>query len=377
MALRRSGTADLRLHGGYAPQWLTSRMIRLARAIFTIMVEEFSISDILARLSDPFFFQACSNVLGFDWDSSGSTTVTCGVLKNVFCESNLGIKAAGGKGARSREALKQIGVEGFKLGLSAENVESLRYSSRMSAKVDSAAIQDSYQIYHHMMFFSEGGQWTVVQQGMNADEKTARRYHWLSSRIRSFVEEPHTGIVGEKLHSSVLDMTAKESSESRATCVDLSKENPRRVERLYRSIRHPSQQSLARWVEAKLGHEYVTHYKATPRRLDWEALRRTYEFQPSNYEQFLAVKGVGPATVRGLALIAELIYGKPPSWRDPVKYSFAFGGKDGVPFPVDRKAMDESISMLRQSIEGSKLGGSEKNFALEKLRRYVPADLTS
>ncbi len=360
------------LHGGYAPRWLFSRMVKLAKGIFAIMVDEFGVDRVLARLSNPLFFQACSNVLGFDWDSSGATTVTCGVLKDVFTSLDVGIRVAGGKAKRSRKTLVELEKIGQSYDFPAELVERLKYSSRMTAKVDSAAIQAGYSIYHHAIFVSEDGKWTVIQQGMNPEFQTARRYHWLSRNVKSFVVEPHEGIVGHLAHKDVLDMTAKESEETRKVCTDIAKEDPERIDRLYSTIRRSDQESLSKWIETDMGSEYVTHYKVIPRRMDWKALKKAYDIQPRDYEELLAIKGIGPATVRGLALVSELIFGKPPSWRDPVKYSFAYGGKDGVPFPVDRRAMDESIEILKAAVERSKLGSREKLEAIRRLRKFAP-----
>jgi len=372
MALRRTGVADLRLHGGYAPRWLFSRMVKLAKEIFVIIDSEFGADEVLARLSNPLFFQACSNALGFDWDSSGATTVTCGVLKDAFASLGVGIQVAGGKGKRARSTLAELEKIGEDYDLSTALLERLKYSSRMTAKVDSAAIQAGYSIYHHAIFVSQDGKWTVIQQGMNPAFQTARRYHWFSRNVKSFVVEPHEGIVGQLAHKDVLDMTAIESEETQKVCKDIAKERPDRVERLYRTIRRSDQESLSKWIENDLGREYVTHYKVIPRRMDWKALREAYETQPRDYEELLAIRGIGPATVRGLALISELIFGKSPSWRDPVKYSFAYGGKDGVPFPVDRRAMDESIEMLKSAVEQSKLGSRDKLEAIRRLRKFAP-----
>ena len=244
MALRRTGIADLKLHGGYAPRWLFSRMVKLAKGIFVIMIDEFGADAVLARLSNPMFFQACSNVLGFDWDSSGATTVTCGVLKDVFASLDAGIRVAGGKAKRSSSTLVELEKIGQGYDLPAALVERLKYSSRMTAKVDSAAIQAGYSIYHHAIFVSEDGKWTVIQQGMNPEFRTARRYHWLSHNVKSFVVEPHEGIVGQLAHKDVLDMTAIESEETRKICTDIAKEDPERVDRLYSTIRKSDRVSL-------------------------------------------------------------------------------------------------------------------------------------
>jgi hypothetical protein len=371
---QRTGSFDLILHPGNAPAWLIARMKNLAEGIFTVMVEEFGLNEVLIRLSDPLWFQALSCTLAFDWDSSGTTTVTCGVLKDVFNRVDLGVKGAGGKGGRSREVLKEIEVIGEKFNISTNRLNQLKYASRITAKVDNAAIQAGYQIYHHSFFASEKGDWVVVQQGLNAETKTARRFHWLSHNVKSFVDEPHTGIVSQMIHKNVLDMTAHESESCRRTCTDIVNENPDKVKRQYLSIRSCTQSSLAQWIEEDLCQETIVHYKFIPENINWKALRQAYETKPRNFEEILSAKGVGPATVRGLALVAELIYGQKPSWKDPVKYSFAFGGKDGIPFPVDRRTMDKSIEILKQAVENAKVGDREKISALQRLRKFVPPD---
>jgi len=345
-------------------------MVRLGRGIVKVMASEFGRTEILRRLSDPLFFQALSNTLGFDWDSSGSTTVTCGVLREVFNLEDVGIKMAGGKGEASKRTLEELDLLAEELGISTWKTERLKYASRMTAKVDNAAIQAGYQLYHHAFFLSEDGEWVVVQQGLNPEAKAARRYHWLSENVRSFVEEPHTGIIGDKLHRRVLDLTAKESEEARKTSVDLVADNPYRTVMPYLASK-PGQSSIARWVSG----QKVEGYTIIPVRVNWEALKRACEFKPKNYEELLAVKGIGPSTVRGLALVAELIYGSKVSWKDPLKFSFAFGGKDGVPFPVKRRAMERAAEYLRQALEAAELGSREKLEALKRLRKFVPPDV--
>jgi hypothetical protein len=211
---------------------------------------------------------------------------------------------------------------------------------------------------------------------MSVDDRTARRYHWLSEHVKSFVNEPHEAIVGEKKRDKALDMTAKESEDCRKVSVDIVKERPKKVINMLRSIRPIYQKSLQEWMPSTSTYEikFVADFLYMPSTINWKALERAYEFQPSNYEELLSIKGVGPATVRGLALIAELIYGEKPSWKDPVKYSFAYGGKDGVPFPVNRKAMDESILILKECIENAHLGDREKLASLQRLRSLVPPD---
>ena len=373
--MRRTGLAELPLHDGKAPQWLVKRMIGLAREISTIIVDEYGREFFLQRISDPYWFQALGCVLGYDWHSSGLTTVVTGVLKTSLKEANLGIAVCGGKGKASKDTLSEIVNVGEKFNLSTSKIGDLQYASRMSAKVDNTAIQAGYPLYHHAFFVTEDGKWAVIQQGMNINDKTARRYHWLSDKVENFVVEPHNAIVGDAKRPIVLDMTAKESEECRKTCVDICKEKPRRVVRMFETIRPSYQRSLKEWfpeIASRENENYVAEFLRMPLSINWRALKRAYEVQPRNYEELLSIKGVGPSVIRGLALVAEIIYGSKPSWRDPVKYSFAYGGKDGVPYPVNRRAMDKSIKILREAVEKAKLGNRERLEMLQKLRRFVP-----
>ncbi|MBS7635421.1 DUF763 domain-containing protein [Candidatus Bathyarchaeota archaeon] len=375
--MKRTGFAELPLHDGKAPQWLVERMIKLAREIVAIIVDEHGREFFLKRVSDPYWFQAFGCVLGYDWHSSGVTTVVTGVLKTALKGEDFGIVVCGGKGRASKEAPLEIVKAGEAFNLSTGKIESLQYASRMSGKVDNAAIQAGYPLYHHAFFVSEDGKWAVIQQGMNINDRTARRYHWLSDHVENFVVEPHKAIVGDARRPIVLDMTARESEECRKTSVDVAKERTEKVARMFEMIRPACQRSLQEWVpnmSTKEWKDYVAEFLSMPFTINWKALKRAYEVQPRNYEELLGIKGVGPSTVRGLALVAEIIYGDKPSWRDPVKYSFAYGGKDGVPYPVDRKAMDESISILREAVEKARLGDRERLSMLQKLRRFVPPD---
>jgi len=373
--MQRTGVAKLPLHYGKAPRWLVVRMRKLAKEIVTIIVDEYGTGEFLKRLSDPFWFQALGCVLGYDWHSSGVTTVVTGVLKQAVIPEEHGVAVCGGKGKISRQTPLEIGQIGEKFGFSTNKIESLQYASRMSAKVDNTAIQEGYQLYHHAFFVDESGRWAVIQQGMCPQDRTARRYHWLSENVSNFVVEPHNAIVGDARREIALDMTAKESEGCRKASVDLACEPPRKLMRLVMSIRPAYQKSLEDWLP-ETAQTTWTDYKidvlSMPANINWKALQEVYEFQPRNYEELLGFKGVGAATVRGLALIAELIYGEKPSWKDPVKYSFAYGGKDGVPHPVDRQAMDESIQILKRAVEDAKLGDREKLNALNRLRVFVP-----
>jgi hypothetical protein len=371
--MHRTGFANLPLHYGKAPAWLTVRMCRLAKEIVTIMIEEHGTAKFIQRLSDPYWFQAFGCILAYDWHSSGVTTGVTGVLKNALSPEEHGIAICGGKGKTSRKTPDEIAMVGKKYGFSEQTIKTLTYASKMTAKVDNTAIQAGYHLYHHTFLITRDEKWSVVQQGMSKQDHTARRYHWLSDNIHSFVDEPHNAIVGEVKRKKALNMTAENSEGARKVSVDIAKEPTNKIMRMFEATRPLHQKSLQEWLPDKKTDPWQWSLEELnmPRNISWETMKRVYELQPRNYEELLSVKGVGPATVRGLALVAELIYGEKPSWKDPVKFSFAYGGKDGVPFPVNRTAMDESIQMLQQAVQDGKIGDRDKTLSLQLLRRFV------
>ena len=370
--VQRTGIANLPLHPGKAPRWLFTRMVKLSRAILDVLVIEYGSDEILKRFSDPFWFQAFSCVLGFDWHSSGTTTVTCGALKEAVDPEEHGIVIAGGKGRVSRETPNEIEEKAIVFSLSAHTIDALKSSSRLAAKVDNVAIQDGYQLYHHVFLFSERGKWVVIQQGMNDSNSYARRYHWFSDYVDSFVIEPHSGIIGTDKEEVALDMTSRLSEDARKTSVDLVRDNPYHLRRDWEYlIRNQKQTTLDMWSSI-YDRTPKPEVLDMPRNINWSLMKRLYDFQPENYEQLLSVKGVGPATVRALALISDLIYGAKPSWQDPIKFTFTVGGKDGVPYPVDRKVMDESIEILKRGIEEAKVGKEEKLKAFRRMKNIIP-----
>ncbi|MFW9788291.1 MAG: DUF763 domain-containing protein [Candidatus Thorarchaeota archaeon] len=366
--MKRGGVADLKLHPGKAPHWLVKRMIPMASTLCEFIVDEYGTSELLHRLADPVWFQALSNVLGYDWDSSGSTTVTCGVLKTALDFERHGMIGIGGKGKASRKvptelrALEDYGLDGAGL------VE----ISRSVAKVDNAGIQDGYNLYQHMFFVDSDENWTVVQQGMGTDNNDARRYHWSSFDAVSLIDEPHSGLISGQVRESALDMTSKASSDCRKVSVDIVKEDPARVRRYFEDIKSYGQTTLIPWIEGNEPLVSLPSYKVTPTRMDWDAVRRAYETQPSDYERLLFMRGMGPASIRGLSLISEIIFGTPASWADPVRMCFAFGGKDGVPFPVPRKAYDKAIEFMERALSDSKVGRQDKILGLKRLRKFAP-----
>jgi hypothetical protein len=368
----KTGVANLPLHPGKAPPWLFKRMVALSKGITEVIVYEYGTDELLRRLSDPFWFQALSCVLGFDWHSSGCTTVTCGALKEAVNPGDLGIFLAGGKGSASRKTLTEIEKFSDQFNLSSSSIDRFQYCSRMAAKVDNTAIQDGHTLYHHVFVVSESKKWAVIQQGMNSQTKYARRYHWLSDDVKSFVCEPHQGIVGDDRQEKVLDMTAKQSTATQKISVDLVNDNPVHLRHDWADLtRHRNQKTLDTWSYPSHETQDV-HHLDMPRTINWRRMKEIYDVHPTNYEELLALKGVGPKTVRGLAFISELIYGEKPSWEDPVRFTFAYGGKDGVPRPVDRKEMDESIAIIHEGITQAKIGQKERLQALRRLKDFLP-----
>jgi hypothetical protein len=354
----RVGIAELPLHYGSVPAWLFKRMAKLSTSIVKIIIEEYGVDEFLKRISNPFWFQALSCCVGMDFHSSGTTTTLTGALKEGLNKENVGVKVLGGKGSSSRKTPGEIEKIGEEFGLSTRKIEELKYASKMVAKVDNSLIQAGYQIYHHSFFVTEDGKWAAVQQGMNVENKLARRYHWLSFSFNSFVVEPHSAIVGFK-EENVLNMVAKESEEARKASVDIVKEDVRKFKKYF-----SSPYSLYKFLKMPVEHTFDIKV--------YQKLLDLHEFDPKNYEELVAFEGVGPKTVRALALIAKLVYGKEVSWVDPVKYTFAHGGKDRIPYPVDRRTYDESIRTLKEILEKAEIERKEK---LEALKRLAELEL--
>jgi hypothetical protein len=363
--LKRTGITTLPLHYGKAPKWLVFRMQKIAREMATIIVEEYGLDVFLKRVSDPFWFQTLGCVLGYDCHSSGVTTVLTGILKSAINPFELGLTVCGGKGKTSRRTPAEIEFLGDKYNFSSAKLDGLRYASRMSAKVDTTAVQAGYPLYHQAFFVTEKGTWAVIQQGINTEDKSARRYHWLSENVKNFMVEPHDAVVGDVKRDVALDMTAKESEGCRKTSTDLAKEEPKKLKNMLLSIRPVHQRSLQEWIPNASEKEHQIDAFSLPRNLDWNAVKRAYDFQPKNYEELIGIRGIGPATVRALALISELVYGEKPSWKDPVKYSFCVRGKDVVTYPVNRRTYDQTIEIMYNAIKQAMLA-AKKNFELSR-----------
>lgn len=360
--MQQTGIAYLPLHGGKAPAWLFQRMVRLGREIVRLIIEDYGPEEVLIRLSDPYWFQSLGCVLGFDWHSSGVTTTVCGALKEGLkgMERDLGLVVAGGKGATSRKTPSEIIAAGAKLPLG-RDADELVSLSRLTAKIDNNAIQDGFQLYHHNFFFTLKGSWAVVQQGMN--ESYARRYHWYSENIRSFTQDPHSAICSNRIQQRTLNLVSSENARAQAVMTELSKEQPEKITAEIRKL-----QTLF----------LPSHHEISVKHLHPESIERvllkTYEAQATDFQTLLGMAGVGAKTLRALALISEITYGAPASWKDPAKFSFAHGGKDGHPFPVDRRGYDRSIEILRSSLSRAKVDRPEKEKALKRLVRLFPRD---
>ena len=367
LQLINRASITLPLHHGHPPQYLLERMKKLASSISKILIEDKGTSEFLKRLADPLWFQSFGCVLGFDWHSSGLTTVVTGVLQRSINLENHGVMIAGGKGKKSISTRSQIPNLATIANMTGNKIADLIYADKMTAKVDNSAVQDGYNLYHHAVFFDDKGDWTIIQQGMNSGIKMARRYHWISDRIySSFLSEPHSGIICDRTHRDVLDMTAHDSIETQKASIDLINGNPSNLITSIKKLQNARLKTMDDWIFNHNSGNTELAYEM-PRHLNWKTVKKIYDIQPRNYEEFVTIDGVGPSLIRALALISQLIYGSKTSWQDPVQFSFAHGGKDGVPFPINRNTFDRSIKFLMEAIEAGEISGEEKRTALKRL----------
>lgn len=362
----RTGTADLPLHGGKCPAWLFTHMKALCAAIVEVIIEDAGAEEVLKRLSDPYWFQALGCVVGFDWHSSGITTTVCGALKEGLAEigPQAGLFISGGKGKAARNTPREIMTWADKYPLSV-NAEELVHASKMAAKVDSAAVQDGYEIYHHCFIFTEKGEWMVIQQGMNEDSLLARRYHWLSSNMAHFTLEPQTAICCDS-SAATLNLVSNANQQLNQTSCELARALP---EKLWLEINSINQHSHALRLPGRHSIPRTAYLN--------KALSAAYEQQPQDFEQLLQIPGVGPGTLRALCLVAEVAYGVEASFTDPVRYSFAHGGKDGFPFPVNEADIENSYTVLNRALRKARTGQSEQLQALRNLAKWHSEVLTA
>ena len=358
--MKRSGTADLPLHGGRVPRWLAARMERLGAAITESVVYSYDTSSFLRRLSDPFWFQALGCVMGMDWHSSGITTAVMGALKRGLKDRSheLGIYVCGGRGRHSRRTPDELTLCAERIGLDAA---ALVRASRLTAKVDNNAIGDGFQIYLHTFVLSACGEWAVIQQGMNESTKLARRYHWHSPELRDFVCEPHSAIVGQH-EGTILNLVDRRAQSAQQALLEISRQNPDYTLSLVADV---TRSSLT----------MPRHHDVRAENLDLKrlgaVLAASYDRQLRDFASLLLLEKLGPRTLQTLALIAEIIHGVPSRFSDPARFSFALGGKDGHPFPVPLKTYDESLSILRRSLDAAKLGRTDKLDGFRRLDSMI------
>lgn len=374
----RTGIATVPLDYGKCPPWLFERMKRLSRGIIFAICQDFGPLELLKRLSDPAWFQSLGCVIGFDWNSSGLTTTTLGALKEATrgLEDELGIYICGGKGKTSRKTPEEIKNIGLKYNFSFYN--KLIYASKITAKVDSCLIQSGFQIYQHNFIFTKDGSFTVIQQGMNTELQRARRYHWLSLKIKDFTEEPHSGIVSD-VKIKALNLVAKESKENKIISTELVREEPKNFLKDIKQILEKrtsliKQKRLPGFCEIEFEDKEFYWHPILKETFDLKRLKKITEkinfLKPENFEQLLTIEGVGPKTIRALSLVAEIIYGAKPSYEDPARYSFAHGGKDGTPYEVDKVTYDKTISILEKGINLAKISIIEKEKAKKRLWQH-------
>ena len=353
--MKRSGVADLPLHGGRVPHWLAERMTRLGTAVAETIVHDYGVSAFLSRLSDPFWFQAFGAVMGMDWHSSGITTSVMGALKRGLAPQadELGLYICGGRGRFARNTPQELIEIAEHRGLDGE---ALVRTSRLTARVDNNAIADGFQIYLHSFVVTAQGEWAVVQQGLNDDSGLARRYHWHSASVQDFVAQPHTGIVGQNL-GTIMNLVDAKAGASQTAMLALARENPDTTLSVARHLRMPR-------------HHEVAAENVDLKRLG-AALAVAYERDLHDFAELLLLKNLGPRTLQSLALVAEVVHGAPCRFSDPARFSFAHGGKDGHPFPVPLKTYDESLDFLRISLDAAKMGDREKLDGFRRLERFA------
>ena len=353
--MKRSGVADLPLHGGRVPPWLAERMTKLGTAITENVVHHYGTSTFLSRLSDPFWFQAFGAVMGMDWHSSGITTSVMGALKRGLAPraDELGLYVCGGRGRFSRNTPNELRSIAERRGFDAD---SLVRTSRLTARVDNNAIGDGFQIYLHSFVVTSKGEWAVVQQGLNDQNGMARRYHWHSATVRDFVAEPHTGIIGEN-QGTIMNLVDSRADLAQTALLEIANEHPEKTLQAARYLRMPA------------------HHEVQARNVDLKRLGAllavAYEKDLHDFAELLLLEKLGPRTLQSLALVAEVVHGAPSRFNDPARFAFAHGGKDGHPHPVPLKTYDESLNFLRKSLDAAKVGRTDKVDGFKRLDRFV------
>jgi hypothetical protein len=355
--VKRSGVADLPLHGGRVPPWLATRMVTLGTAIAESVLYHYGRSALLSRLSDPFWFQALGSVMGMDWHSSGITTSVMGALKKGINPRSheLGVFICGGRGKQSRETPRELREIAHRAGLDGDT---LVRTSRLTARVDNNAVADGFQIYLHSFVLTADGEWAIVQQGMNEGSRLARRYHWHSATVRDFTSNPHAAIVGQHA-GTIMNLVDREARPAQDALLEIARDDPARTLSAVRRLQMPA-------------HHDVRAANVNEKRLG-AVLALAHERDLRDFASFLLLEQLGPRTLQSLALVAEVVHGTPTRFDDPARFAFAHGGKDGHPFPVPLTIYDESISVLRRALDAAKLGRSDKLDGMSRLDAFVRA----
>jgi len=355
--VKRSGIADLPLHGGRVPAWLATRMTALGTAMAECIVAHYGRSAFLSRLSDPFWFQAYGAVMGMDWHSSGITTSVMGALKRGLNAraGELGLYVCGGRGRHSRNTPAELQQIADASGLDGQ---ALVRASRLTARIDNNAVDDGFQIYLHAFVLSADGEWAVVQQGMNEETRLARRYHWHSPAVRDFVSEPHTAIVGAS-QGTIRNLVDRGAGPAQSALLTIAREDPVKTLAEVRRLEMPT-------------HHDVRREDVNAKRLG-AVLALAHERDLRDFASFLLLEQLGPRTLQSLSLIAEVVHGAPTRFEDPARFAFAHGGKDGHPFPVPLKVYDDSIGVLRRALAAAKVGRSEKLGGMKRLDKLARA----
>jgi hypothetical protein len=353
--MQRSGTADLPLHGGRVPAWLAERMTNMGTAIAEAVVDSYGSSEFLSRLSDPFWFQALGCVMGMDWHSSGITTSVMGALKRGLNPRahDLGIYVCGGRGKQSRKTPDELRGIADKAGLSGEE---LVRSSRLAARIDNNAIADGFQLYLHSFVVTSSGEWAIVQQGMNDASGLARRYHWHCETVRNFTCEPHSAIVGEH-QGTIMNLVDHRAAPAQDALLAIAHQNPES------NVAEARRLIMPRHHDVRAGNVDLKRLGAV--------LAVAHEKDLRDFASLLLLENLGPRTLQSLALIAEVVHGTPTRFSDPARFSFAHGGKDGHPFPVPLKTYDQSLSVLRRTLDQAKLGVTDKIEGFRRLDKFV------
>jgi hypothetical protein len=353
--MKRSGFADLPLHGGRVPPWLAERMTKLGSAIAENIIYNYGSGEFLSRLSDPFWFQAFGSVMGMDWHSSGITTSVVGALKRGLNPRahELGLHVCGGRGKQSRKTPAELALVAEAAGLPGD---SLVRTSRLTAKIDNNAIADGFQLYLHTFIVSDSGEWAVVQQGMNPANGLARRYHWHSASVRDFTNDPHAAIVGEH-QGTIMNLVDAQAKAAQTAMLQIVRDDPQKTLKEASKLQMPA------------------HHDVRPPDVDLKRLGAilavAYQRELRDFASLLLLENLGARTLQSLALIAEVVHGAPSRFSDPARFSFALGGKDGHPFPVPLKTYDESIAVLRRGLDSAKVGHAEKVDGFKRLDRFV------